>query len=228
MVDQGFDPVGGGEGDGPEVGGGAVEGEGYFEAVVRECVDAKYAAGFGAIDLGIGDGDCVSRCERSDRELNGAAMGVDNASFAVELPFALKEMEAGDDGDLEEDALAATAIADGSVGGVRGVAFHNLLSVSEACDRRWARRAVPLLSADSIFDFRGAKTGRNPGAAEECRWQKRTFLRAINTSKVTYSIRCTFRARYFRVTNSGCRTNQRGRICTPAVDFSAFSKQEVL
>jgi hypothetical protein len=31
MVDEGLDPVCGGEGDGPEVGGRVVEGEGYFE-----------------------------------------------------------------------------------------------------------------------------------------------------------------------------------------------------
>lgn len=117
VVDERFEPVGGREGDGPELWGGAVEGEGEFEALVGEGFDADDAAGFGLVSFGIGEGDDVAGGHGGDGELKGAAVGVDDAGLGVGDPLAFEKMEAGDDADFEEDALTAAAIGDGGVGG---------------------------------------------------------------------------------------------------------------
>ena len=118
VVNEGFEPVGGGEFDGPEGGGGAVEGEGDFEALLGERLDADDAAGFGLIGVGIGEGDDITRCHGSNREAHGAAMRVDDDGLAVDHPLAFEEPKASDDANLKKDALTAPAIADGSVCGV--------------------------------------------------------------------------------------------------------------
>ncbi len=122
VVDEGFDPVGGRECDGPKGRGGAVKGEGEFEALFGEGFDADDAAGFGLIGLRVGEGDDVAGCHGGDGELNGAAVGVDHGGLGVDDPLALKEMKAGHDADFEEDALAAAAIGYGGVcgGGASG------------------------------------------------------------------------------------------------------------
>lgn len=126
MGDGGFEPVGGWEGDGPEIGGGAVEGEGDFEALVGQGFNANDAAGFGVIGVEIGEREDVAGGHRGDRELNGAAVSVDDAGFAFEDPFALEKTEARDDANVEKDALASAAIADGGGGDVRRVVVHSV------------------------------------------------------------------------------------------------------
>jgi hypothetical protein len=146
VFDEGFDPVGGGEGYGPEVGGGAVEGEGYFEAMIGiymrrpdrhrqripggrrveqaggHGIDADDAAGFGLIGGGIGKSDDVTGSHGSDGEVDRAAVGVDHDGVAVDDALAFEEPKAGDDANLEEDALAAPAIANSGVSDPGGVA----------------------------------------------------------------------------------------------------------
>ena len=56
--------------------------------------------------------------------MNGAAVSIDDAGFALDDPFALEKTEARDDADVEKDALTSAAIGDGGVGEVRGVVFH--------------------------------------------------------------------------------------------------------
>ncbi len=129
MGDGGFEPVGGGKGDGPEFGGGAVEGDGDFEALFAERFDTDDAAGFGQVGFGIGESDDVAGSHGRDGELNGAAMSVDDASFAFDDPFSLEKTETRDDANLKEDALAPAAIADGSVGELGGGVVHRCVSL---------------------------------------------------------------------------------------------------
>src|SRR5262249_13774902 len=141
-----------------------------------------------------------------------------------------------DDANLEKNALASAAITDGRVAvvHVRVVFFHAPFLRHESCDRRRARRAVPLqLSTALHLRFRRRDLALR-AATSKCILEQNVsrppqiHFRRPRFRKVSYSIRCTNRRRNFHSEKSGCRTNQRARICALAVDFSAFSKQEVL
>lgn len=118
VFDDGFDPVGGWEGDRPELRGGAFEGEGNFEAVGWKSFDADDAARFDLIGCGIGEGDILAGHDGHGK-LQSAAVGVDDHGFAVEGGVAVELAELDDDADFEEDAPTAAAIADSGVGGAR-------------------------------------------------------------------------------------------------------------
>ena len=76
------------------------------------------------IGVEIGESEDIAGGHRGDRELNGAAVSVDDKGFALDDPFALEKMEARDDAGVEKDALTSATIGDGGVGEVRGVVFH--------------------------------------------------------------------------------------------------------